>query len=237
VSETNAGPFNYAPLADYPLKDRIMIRIADLCFFVFIKAIGASVRIEVEGWENFHAIAEAEKVPIYCFWHDRIFLSTYYWRKRGIVVLTSRSKDGEYIARFIQRFGYGAIRGSSTRGGSKALVEMIRSMRSGNPMAFTVDGPKGPRYEVKPGAILLAKKTGNPIMPFIIEPLNYWSVRSWDRLQIPRPFTRTRVFIGKPIYVASDADDNEIEAKLNEFQLALDSLVENGRQWRASRSG
>src|SRR5438105_398144 len=104
-----------------------MIRLADLLFFAFIKAIGALVRLEVEGWKNFEAIAEAKKVPIYCFWHDRIFLSTYFWQKRGIVVLTSKSKDGEYIARFIQRFGFGAIRGSSTRGGSKALVEMIRS--------------------------------------------------------------------------------------------------------------
>lgn len=235
MSEAITSPFDFAPLAGYPFKDRLMIRLADLAFFVFIKVIGASVRFEIEGWENFEAIANAKKVPIYAFWHDRIFLGTYFWRNRGIVVMTSQSKDGEYIARFIQRFGCGAIRGSSTRGGSKALVGMIRSMRSGIPVAFTADGPKGPRYKVKLGALLLSKKTGNPIMPFVIEPRHYWTVGSWDRLQIPRPFTQTRVFIGEPIYVAPDARDTEIENKHAEFQKALDSLVERGRQWRVSR--
>jgi hypothetical protein len=181
--------------------------------------------------ENLAEIESAEKLPIICFWHDRIFLGTYFWRDKGIVVLTSKSFDGEYIARFIQRFGYGAIRGSSSRGGASALIEMIRSMRSGHPMAFSIDGPRGPRYEAKPGAVLLAKKTGNPLLPFIVEPRRYWPLKSWDKMQIPMPFTRALAIIGKPIYVNANAGDDEVKQKLEELQSALDQLTIESKQW------
>ncbi|MEO7538777.1 MAG: lysophospholipid acyltransferase family protein, partial [Pyrinomonadaceae bacterium] len=140
----------------------------------------------------------------------------------------------EYIARFIQRFGYGAIRGSSSRGGARALVQMIKWMRGGHAMAFTVDGPRGPRYEAKPGPLILAKKTGNPIMPFVIEPKRYWQIKSWDKMQIPVPFTRALLVIGEPIYVHANADDAEIASKLRELQNELDRLVTEGREWSSS---
>jgi lysophospholipid acyltransferase (LPLAT)-like uncharacterized protein len=226
--------FRPAALSGYSLKDRITIRLADLAFYLMIVTIGRTIRFEVEGWENFEAIELAGKLPIYAFWHDRIFAGTYFFRNRGIAVITSQSKDGEYIARFIQRLGYGAIRGSSTRGGVGALVEMIRTMRSGTPTAFTLDGPKGPRYEAKPGAVLLAKKTGNPIMPFVTECSRFWTVGSWDRLQIPKPFTRAKLIIAKPIYVEANADEEQVKQKLNELQLSLDAMVEAGANWRSS---
>ena len=223
--------YNVVPLSEYSLKERIQIRIADLVFYLSIKLTGMMTRFDVEGIEHLEAIETAGRVPIYTFWHDRIFLSTYFWQKRGIVVLTSKSFDGEYIARFIQRFGYGAIRGSSSRGGSKAIVEMIKAMRRGLPMAFTVDGPRGPKYEVKAGPVFLAKKTSNPIMPFVIEPTSCWTTKSWDKMHIPKPFTRAVVVIGEPIYVDAKADEAEIKAKLAELQRSLDGLVERGRQW------
>ena len=221
--------YKFATLAKYSLKERLLIKAADLTFFAMIRIIGKTIRYEVEGWENFEAIEKAGKLPIYSFWHNRIFSGTYFFRNRGIVVITSQSKDGEYIARFIQRLGFGAVRGSSTRGGVGALVEMIRLMRSGLAMAFSVDGPKGPRYVAKTGAVLLAKKTGNPMMPFVVENKNYWTVKSWDRLQIPKPFTPVMVVIGRPIYVSPDAD---IESSLAELQQSLDRLVAAGEKWK-----
>lgn len=223
--------YQFAPLVKYSLKERVLIRVADLAFFALIRTIGRTIRYEVEGWENFEAIEKAGKLPIYSFWHNRIFSGTYFFRNRGIVVITSQSKDGEYIARFIQRLGFGAVRGSSTRGGVGALVEMIRLMRGGLSMAFSVDGPKGPRYIAKTGAVLLAKKTGNPMMPFVVENKNYWTVNSWDRLQIPKPFTRVKVFIAEPIYVLADAS---IESALANLQRTLDDLVAKGETWRTS---
>jgi len=236
VPELKDPIYQFASLSEYSLKERFLIRAADLIFFLAIKITGMMTRFEVDGIEHLRAIETAGKVPIYAFWHDRIFLSTYFWKKRGIAVLTSKSFDGEYIARFIQRFGYGAIRGSSSRGGSKALVEMIKAMRRGLPMAFTVDGPRGPKYEVKSGPVFLAKKTGNAILPFIIEPKSRWTTKSWDKMHIPRPFTRALTIIGEPIYVDAKADEAEIDAKLAELQRSLDNLVERGRQWR-SREG
>lgn len=223
-----------ASLNAYSLKDRLTIRAADLAFYILIRVIGRTIRYEVLGWENFEAIEAAGKLPIYAFWHDRIFASTWYFRNRGIAVITSQSKDGEYIARFIQRLGYRAIRGSSTRGGVGALVEMIKAMRNGTPTAFTLDGPKGPRYVAKPGAGILAKKSGNPMMPFLVECQKFWTIGSWDRLQIPKPFTRAKLIIDKPIYINADADDELVQEKLRELQLSLDAMVEAGANWRSS---
>jgi lysophospholipid acyltransferase (LPLAT)-like uncharacterized protein len=149
--------------------------------------------------------------------------------------MTSQSFDGEYIARFIQRFGYGAARGSSTRGATGAVVEMARLMRAGCPTAFTIDGPKGPRYVAKMGAVLLAKKTGHPILPFTIAAAKFWEAKkSWDCFQVPKPFTRALVSIASPIDVAPDADDRSLEAKRDELQRALDGLNERGKAWRAN---
>ena len=202
---------------------------------MLIKLIGQTVRWQVEGWEHWEAVAGAGRIPIYTFWHNRVFLATYFWQQRRIVVMTSQSFDGEYIARFIQRFGYGAARGSSTRGGVGAIVEMVRLMRAGSPTAFTIDGPKGPRYVAKMGAVLLAKKTGHPVLPFTITPNSFWTVaKSWDHSQIPKPFTQVRVDIAAPIYVPPDADEQLLEAKRDELQRSLDEINARADAWRNS---
>src|SRR6266436_6664569 len=223
--------YRFADLSAYSLKDRWLIRAADLAFFVLIKLIGRTVKFEIEGWENWEVASRNPKIPIYTFWHNRVFLSTYFWQRRRIVVMTSQSFDGEYIARFIQRFGYGASRGSSTRGATGAVIEMTRLMRAGCPTAFTIDGPKGPRYLAKMGAVLLAKKTGQPILPFTITADNFWKAKkSWDGFQVPKPFSRARVTIAPPIFVPADADENTLNAKRDELQQALDNI--NGAENR-----
>jgi lysophospholipid acyltransferase (LPLAT)-like uncharacterized protein len=224
-------------LSEYSFSKRFSIRAADLGFYGIISLIGRTVKFEVEGQEHWDASTLGGHIPIYTFWHDCIFLSTYYWQRRGIVVMTSQSFDGEYIARFIQRFGYGAARGSSTRGSVGAVIEMIRLMRHRQPVAFTIDGPKGPRHVAKMGAVILAKKTGNPILPFTVTPARYWSfTKSWDSFVIPKPFTRARLEMAKPIFVRPDADEAEMEARRCELQESLDSLETRGQEWRAELS-
>ncbi len=232
MAAENDKVFEFASLDKYSFGERLFIRSADLAFFLLIKVIGRTLKFETDGMHHLTSLEDADKMPVLAFWHDRIFTSTYYFRGRSIVVITSQSKDGEYIARFIQRFGYGAVRGSSSRGGVGALVEMIRMMRKGSPMGFTVDGPKGPRYEAKSGPVILAKKTGNPIVPFLIEAERFWTVNSWDRLQIPKPFSRCRVFVGSPIYVDTSANADMIAEKTDELQRSLDDLVAVGAKWR-----
>lgn len=225
--------YSFADLSSYSLKNRILIRAADLAFFALIKLICGTVKLEVDGWENWEAASRDGKIPIYAVWHNRIFLSIYFWRRRRIVVMTSQSFDGEYIARFIQRFGYGAARGSSTRGATGAIVEMVRLMRAGCPTGFTIDGPKGPPYVAKMGAGLLAKKTGHPILPFTITAANFWETKkSWDRFQVPKPFTRARVTIAPPIFVPPDADEAQLNIVRDELQSALDDVNQRGEDWR-----
>jgi len=232
-----ARAYSFARLSNYSFTDRLLIRAADLVFFLLIKTIGYTVKFTVDGWEHWEAASSDGKLPIYTFWHNRVFLATYFWRRRRIVVMTSKSFDGEYIARFIQRFGYGASRGSSTRGATGAVVEMVRLMRAGCPCAFTIDGPKGPRYVAKMGAVILAKKTGNPILPFTMSSHRFWEAKkSWDGTQVPMPFTRARVIIGAPIFVRPDADGAELKAKRDELQRALDELNRRGEEWRGQAS-
>ncbi|MEJ7618394.1 MAG: lysophospholipid acyltransferase family protein [Pyrinomonadaceae bacterium] len=223
-SERAARFYRFADLSAYSFKQRLLIRIADRVFHTIILLIGRTTRFEIEGWENYEQVGRAGHVPIYTSWHNRVFLAAYFWRHRQMVVMTSQSFDGEYLARFMQRFGYGVTRGSSTRGGVGALIEMVRLMRSGRPSGFAIDGPRGPRQVAKMGAVLLAKKTGHPVLPFSINSSKYFTAPSWDELQVPLPFARARVRIATPIYVPADADGETLEAKRAEVQRALDDI-------------
>ena len=186
-----------------------------------IGALCRTVRWRVEGREHYDAIVAQHRQPIFVFWHGRILSATYYWRHRGIVVMTSRNFDGEWIARIIRRFGYGAARGSTSRGGRRALVQLKQEVTAGRAAAFTVDGPRGPARGVQPGAVWLAGVTRNPILPFHIEADRYWSARSWDRTQIPRPFSTTAVSIGAPFEVP----DPSVDGVLEERRMALEQVL------------
>src|SRR5919112_2839000 len=216
--------YRFADLNCYGFKQRLPVRPASLVFPLLIRAVGATLRFRVEGQEHWDEAAQEGRLPIYTFWHDRIFAGTYFFRDRRIVIMTSQSFDGEYIARFIQRLGYGAVRGSSTRGGVGALVELARLVRKGCPAGFSIDGPRGPRHVAKLGAVLLAKKTGQAVLPFGVNAERFWSLKSWDRMQIPKPFSRVRVRFAPPVRVPEDADEATLEAGRGELQRALEEV-------------
>src|SRR5213593_1018488 len=216
------------PARPFSAGRRFLFWIVALLGYWAIRILGKTVRWEAEGWENHRAIEHAGKKMIYTCWHGRIFLATYFWRNRGIVVMTSRNRDGEYIARVIRRFGYGAARGSSSRGGRRALAEMIRELRQNKDVGFTIDGPRGPRYVAKPGAVWIASKTGSAIFPFHISAQKTWALRSWDEFLIPKPFTRARVLMAPPIYVKPDASEQEVEEAQELLQQVLDEMRMRG---------
>lgn len=211
----------------------MQIFVAAWVGYFAVLLIGRSLRWEIHGWENFEAAERSGRSLVYAFWHAEIFAATWFWRQRGIVVMTSQNFDGEYIGRIIQLHGYGASRGSSSRGGRRALVEMVRLVRKGRPAAFTVDGPRGPRHVAKPGVTLLAKATGAPIVCFHIVPARAWVFRkSWDRTEIPKPFSRAAIFIAPPILVSADASEAEQSRKREQVQATLDALVKQGEEWK-----
>ena len=190
-----------------------------------IALLGRTFRWRVDGYGHYEVICARGQDPIFAFWHGRILSATCFWRGRGIVVMTSENFDGEWIARIIERFGYGTARGSTSRGGRRALVQLRRDMRAGKPAAFTVDGPRGPAQSVQPGAVWLASVTGNPILPFHIEADRYWSARSWDRTQVPKPFSRVAVAIGEPVEVPPKTAETGLEAERSELEQRLARLA------------
>ena len=121
------------------------------------------------------------------------------------MVITSENFDGEWIARIIERFGYGTARGSTSSGGKRALLQLVREMKAGRPAGFTLDGPRGPARVAQPGAVWLAMATGNPLLPFHLEASSAWTARSWDRTQIPKPFSTVGLAVGDPLYVEPHA--------------------------------
>ena len=189
-----------------------------------VQALGATLKWRTEGFEHFDTIAAAGRQPIMAFWHGRILPATYYFRRRGIVVITSENFDGEWIARIIERFGFGTARGSTSRGGLKALLQLTRDMAAGKAAGFTLDGPRGPARVAQPGAVWLAKATGNPVLPFHLEASRHWTLKSWDRTQIPRPFATVSITIGEPFYVPQDADEAAIESARQLLERRLQEL-------------
>ena len=196
-----------------------------------ISLIGRTVRWRSEGDQHLQEIYDAKSRAIFTFWHGRIFPATYYWRKRRIVVMTSMNLDGEAIAQCIQRFGYGAARGSSSRGGLRALAEMANYVRKGRDAAFTIDGPRGPRYIAKQGPVLLALKTGAAIFCFHISMKRRIQLNSWDHFQIPMPFTRAIVLKAAPIWVKPGSSDEELRQLHEQMQQTLDDLRQKGDGW------
>jgi hypothetical protein len=157
-----------------------------------------------------------------------------FFRGRGIVVITSENFDGEWIARVIRRFGFLTARGSSSRGGVKALVQLRRDMDRGRSTAFTLDGPRGPSEVAQPGAVWLARATGYPILPFHAESDRQWAFNSWDRSEVPKPFATVTMCIGAPMRVGPDED---VDAALDRLQGVMSEVKQAaGRANQGARS-
>ena len=169
--------------------------------FPLIALLCRTYRWRVEGAGRYAEIISSGRQPILALWHGRILAGLHHFRNRGIVVITSQNFDGEWIARILQKFGFGTARGSTSRGGARALSQLRRDLLAGKAAAFTVDGPRGPARVVQPGVVFLAGATGNPILPYHIESNRHWTLNSWDRTQIPKPFAMVALAIGEPLTV------------------------------------
>jgi lysophospholipid acyltransferase (LPLAT)-like uncharacterized protein len=203
---------------------RLQARLIASLGYPLIAALGGTFRWHEDGAGRYQRVLASGRRPIMAFWHGRILPATIYFRRRGIVVITSENFDGEWIAGIIERFGYGTARGSTSRGAVKALVQLKRDMAAGKPAAFTVDGPRGPARVAQPGAIWLAKATGNPILPFHIEADRFWTARSWDRTLIPKPYASVAIAVGEPLEISATADESGIEAGRVELEAQLANL-------------
>ena len=228
--------YDIGDLSAFGWRDRLEIRVADLFFYLLIRLICPTLRWERRGEEHLASIYASGHHAIFTFWHACIFTAPWFWRRRGIVVMSSRSKHGEMTSRFLKRFGIGTVRGSSTRGAGRALAEMTYCLEQGTDVGFAIDGPKGPAFVAKPGAVTLARHSGQAIFPFHIAVKRRIEIPSWDRLQIPLPFSRAITLMAEPIYVARQADGKEVEKKRLEVQTALARLRQEGEGWRTAEN-
>jgi len=190
---------------------------------IALRVLAGTLRVRRE--EAAVAPLWAARAPlIYAMWHGRLLLLPYLYGHRGAHVLTSRSRDGELVARWIRHFGLDPVRGSSTRGGADAVRLLARAIRAGREVVVVPDGPRGPREVLKPGVIALARLSGAPIVPTAVGASREWRLRSWDEFRIPRPFARCVVRFGEPIRVSRAADRAGEEAARKEVEAALRGL-------------
>lgn len=186
------------------------------------------VRCEKEDTDHFLQFRREGKPLIFVFWHGQLLSLVHHHRNEGIVVLVSEHSDGEYITQVIHRHGFETARGSSTRGGAKGLRSILRAARVGKVLAFTPDGPKGPRQEFKWGALVAAQLSGLPLVTIAVGADRAWYLKSWDRFMIPKPFSKLRIRYGAPRWVPRDASEEELkeiaaelEEELKQFTLEL----------------
>jgi hypothetical protein len=197
-----------------------------------MRLIGPTLRVEMVGVQNAVQIREAGEAAIGTFWHRCIFSAIWVWRKRGIVVLNTVNFDGQWTRRVIERLGFGTAQGSSTRGAIEGLTIMAGRLEEVKHVALTIDGPRGPRYVAKPGAVILARRTGKPVSIFHLAAQRaYTFKKSWDLFQLPFPFSRVVMFVAPPIRVPIDADSEVIHQKQKEIQSALERVRDVAESW------
>ena len=219
-------------LPELPLSRRLQVPLIAGAVYSVIRTLGPTLRYEVHGWQHHERVHASGKRCIFSFWHRVIVPITWWARNRGIVVMNTTHFDGQWTRKVIEWFGYGTAQGSSTRGGLRGLAVMARRLEEGLDVAFTIDGPRGPRYVAKPGPVMLARRTGCPVMVFHIGvDRGKTFEKTWDHFLLPRPFARAVILFSAPIYVPADADGAALEAKHDEMQRELERVRDLAESW------
>ena len=210
----------------FSLRERILLWLIGWSGYLAIALIGPTLRFSIS-WEEEPSPRDAifEKPVIYSFWHRAVFPAAWMWRKQRIAVMVSRSFDGEYIARIIERLGFTAVRGSSSRGGSGALLGMKSVLEEGETVAFTIDGPRGPKFVAKPGPVTLSKISGLPMAAFYVALGDAWVLRTWDGFMIPKPFSKALVRLSRKVVVPADANETQMHEYLARLQASLERVT------------
>jgi lysophospholipid acyltransferase (LPLAT)-like uncharacterized protein len=207
------------------MKNKIISQLV----YYFIRMMNLTYRYKFVGLENkaqarsFHS----KGAFVFAVWHQNLIPSILAHSNERYTMIVSESKDGELVAVTCENFGHSPARGSSTRGGKKALLEMVRNVKSGIPGALTVDGPQGPAHVVKPGVIELARLAHCAILPMSPYPEKFWVIKkSWDQFRIPKPFSKIVIAIGEPVYIGEDVT----KEKFDQVALHIGNLLEKGEK-------
>ena len=213
----------------FTLRQRFVLAVVPRLVWALLWLVGRTWRFEIVAEEGATPLPFGEDAGarIFCFWHQCVLPCTFYFRRTHATIIVSQSFDGELIARTLKLFGYRTVRGSSSAGGREGLLGLQRALKLGGPAIFTADGPRGPIYRTKMGPIKLAHLTGVPVGAFHLAPQRGWTMRSWDRFLVPRPFTRIAVSWARWTHVPSDLD--LAESQFEEKREELNSAIERAR--------
>src|SRR6267378_1330977 len=233
VKEPSVAVHYDTRLPKLKLGQRIQIPIIGWIVWAVIRVLGPTLRFEVLGGQQAGRDYRPDQPPnIYAFWHRCIIAGAWYFRNRNAVLMNTTNFDGQWTRRVIERLGYGTAQGSSTRGGLRGLAVMAQRLEEGFDAAFTIDGPRGPRYLAKPGPVMLARKSGRPIYVFHIGVEKARTLeKAWDLMQIPHPFSRAVIVSAPLITVSPDADAEELKRKQAEMQAALERVRDAAESW------
>src|ERR1700730_7041479 len=212
---------------------RALIPIIGGVVWAVIRLLGPTIRFEVVGGQKAGRDYRPDLPPsIFAFWHRCIIPAAWYFRNRNGVLMNTTNFDGQWTRRVIERLGYGTAQGSSTRGGLRGLAVMARRLEEGLDSGFTIDGPRGPRYVAKPGPVMLARRSGRPIIVFHIGVERARTLKkTWDLFQIPKLFTRAILVIAPPIEVAEDINREGLDRKHQEMQKMLERVRDVAETW------
>jgi lysophospholipid acyltransferase (LPLAT)-like uncharacterized protein len=208
----------------FSLGQRLALAVVPRLVWALLRVVGLTWRFDAIAAEGVTPLpyGRGAGAEIFCFWHQCVLPCAVYYRTTRATILISRSFDGELVTRVLELFGFRAVRGSSSRGAREGLLGLAHVIERGQPAIFTADGPRGPIYQTKMGPIKLAQRTGAPIGAFHLEPERAWTMKSWDRFLIPKPFTRIVVSWGPWTHVPSDLPDDQFEAKRVELNAAIE---------------
>ena len=214
----------YASPYVFTIRQRVVLSILPPVAAACLKGLAATCRMELRGVERLEGVLETHGHVIEAIWHESMGLAAIEHRNTGGHTLTSYSFDGEFAARVVDRFGMFAVRGSSSRGGSDALIGLVEAVKRVRFVGFTVDGPRGPRRTAKPGIAILAARTGIPIVPLAMVAAPVWRLHSWDRFMVPKPFARILGAYGAAIAPPENDSEEAVEAVRLAVERALNEL-------------
>ncbi len=213
-------------------KTHLVIWCAVRFYLLFIYAVGLTCRKRFIGFEAPDTYKKSDKTWIFAAWHQNVAIAAWLLRGQNGTVLVSASKDGEIIAKSVEAMDIGTVRGSTTKQGGRALVEMVHVIRAGRVGLVTPDGPRGPRHHLQPGVIMLAQKTRVPIIPYHVEATRQWLwTKSWDQHHIPKPFSTIVVCAGEPYFVPESLSKDGLEKMRKEFEQRMMNNVAAAKRY------
>jgi len=209
--------------------NNLLLRLVPWLIAWLMRIWFGTCRVRLHNPENCFGPDEKDKTGIASFWHYSIVFILYHMRKYSTTAMVSASRDGEYLARVAENFGFDTVRGSKNRKGVEGLKAMLRAVRKGSNASIVADGSQGPARIVQPGALLLASRTGVPIIQMVYSASRYFTVNSWDRTVIPKPFARIDFYYGEPLFVPGAAKQEELE----KYRLLLEKRLNDlyGKAW------